>query len=163
MTDENAAASEATDQQKPRQVGLRKIYVKDMSFESPAAPRIFSQQDFRPMTNLNIRTTHVKLEDTVYETVLTLTVDAKVGDETAFLVELHQAGIFHIDGYDEAQCAIILGTFCPASLFPYAREAISSAVLRGGFPEFVLQPIDFDGLYARAKQEQDGAGEGATH
>lgn len=150
MAEENAANNE----QPTRQVGLRKIYLKDMSFESPATPQVFNQSDFRPTTNMNIRTTHEKMDDTLYEMTLTLTLDAKVGDETAFLVELQQAGIFHIEGYDENEVGVILGTFCPNTLFPYAREAISSAVQRGGFPEFLLQPIDFDQLFARSQQEK---------
>lgn len=158
MTDENAAAGEAPQ----RSVTLRKIYIKDMSFESPIAPQVFTRADLKPTANLNLRTSHRKLEDQpLYEMVLTLTIDSKTGDETVFLVELHQAGLFQIDGFSEAETAQILGTFCPATLFPYAREAISNAVLRGGFPEFVLQPIDFDGLWARGQAERAAAAQAA--
>lgn len=161
-SEENAAAA-TTDQQPRRQVAMRKLYVKDMSFESPAAPEVFAKADFRPQTNLNLRTTHRKVdEEGLYEMVLTLTLDAKVEEETVFLVELQQAGLFIIQGYNETETTVILGTFCPNSLFPFAREVITSAIQRGGFPEFILQPIDFDALYARsqaerAKQEQAGA------
>ncbi len=150
MSEENAAA----DTQPRRVVALRKLYIKDMSFESPEAPQIFTQADFRPQTNLNLRTEHRKVgEEPLYEMVLTLTLDAKLEDKTVFLVELQQAGLFFIDGYNDNELGMILGTFCPNSLFPYAREAISGAVQRGGFPEFILQPIDFDALYARSQAE----------
>ncbi|MFK8052353.1 MAG: protein-export chaperone SecB [Woeseiaceae bacterium] len=150
MAEENAA----TNEQPARQVALRKIYLKDMSFESPAAPEVFNDKDFRPATDMNIRTSHTKLDGNFYEMTLTLTLDAKIKDDTAFLVELQQAGIFQIEGYEDSEIGIILGTFCPNTLFPYAREAISNAVQRGGFPEFLLQPIDFDGLFARSQQEK---------
>ncbi|MEM7762436.1 MAG: protein-export chaperone SecB [Pseudomonadota bacterium] len=151
MAEENAAAN---NEAPARQVGLRKIYVKDMSFESPSAPGIFNDGEFRPVTNMNVRTGQQKIDDTLYEMTLTLTLDAKMGDDTAFLVELEQAGVFHIDGYTDQEIGVILGTFCPTTLFPYAREAISAAVQRGGFPDFLLQPIDFDGLFARTQQEK---------
>lgn len=154
MTDETAAAGETPQ----RSVALRKIYIKDMSFESPIAPQVFTRGDLKPSTNLNLRTSHRKLEDQpIYEMVLTLTIDSKTGDETLFLVELQQAGLFQIQGFSEAETAQILGTFCPTTLFPYAREAVSNAVLRGGFPEFLLQPIDFDSLWARSQAEQAAA------
>ena len=157
MTDENQPQVDgaATGQAPSRTIALRKIYIKDMSFESPMAPQVFTETELQPNTNLNLRTTHRKLGDQpVYEMVLTLTLESKVGDDVIFLVELQQAGLFQIVGFNEAEIAQILATFCPTQLFPYAREAISSAVQRGGFPEFLLQPIDFDGLYARSQAEQ---------
>ncbi len=158
MTDDTAAtgATGATSDPSQRSVALRKIYIKDLSFESPQAPMVFTQPDLKPAANLNIRTSHRKLDEDqpIYEMVLTLTIDSKSGDETLFLVELHQAGLFQIDGFSEAETAQLLGTFCPNTLFPYAREAVSDAVRRGGFPEFLLQPIDFDGLWARGQAEQ---------
>ncbi|MEM1438304.1 MAG: protein-export chaperone SecB [Pseudomonadota bacterium] len=168
MTDDTATAAAAGETAQPqRTVALRKIYVKDMSFESPMAPQIFTASELKPTSNLNLRSTHRKLEDQpIYEMVLTLTLDSKVGDDTVFLVELHQAGLFQIEGFNDAEAAQILGTFCPTTLFPYAREVISSAVLRGGFPEFLLQPIDFDGLWARSQAEQAAAAQqaaGDTH
>lgn len=158
MTDETAAAGDT----QRRAVALRKIYLKDLSFESPMAPQVFTQADLKPTSNLNLRTTHRKLdEQPIYEMVLTLTLDAKIGDETVFLIELHQAGLFQIEGFSNEETQQILGTFCPNTLFPYAREAISGAVQRGGFPEFLLQPIDFDGLWARTQAEQANAQQAA--
>lgn len=162
MTDETAATG-ATDEAPQRSVALRKIYIKDLSFESPQAPQVFTRADLKPAANLNLRTSHRKLDDEqpIYEMVLTLTIDSKSGDDTFFLVELHQAGLFQIEGFNEAETAQILGTFCPNTLFPYAREAISDAIRRGGFPEFLLQPIDFDGLWARGQAEQAAAAQAA--
>lgn len=158
MTDETAAAGETPQ----RSVALRKVYIKDLSFESPIAPQVFTRADLKPSANLNLRTSHRKLdEQPIYEMVLTLTIDSKSGEDTVFLVELHQAGLFQIEGFNEAETAQILGTFCPNTLFPYAREAISNAVQRGGFPEFLLQPIDFDGLWQRSQAEQAAAAQAA--
>lgn len=162
MTDETAATG-ATSDPAQRSVALRKIYIKDLSFESPQAPTVFTQADLKPAANLNLRTTHRKLDDKqpIYEMVLTLTIDSKSGDETLFLVELQQAGLFQIDGFNEAETAQLLGTFCPNTLFPYAREAISDAIRRGGFPEFLLQPIDFGELWQRGQAEQAAAARAA--
>ena len=163
MTDETAATGATAAGDAPqRAVALRKIYIKDMSFESPMAPQVFTQAELKPASNLNLRTTHRKVDDQpIYEMILTLTLDAKVGEDTVFLVELHQAGLFQIEGFSDAETAQILGTFCPTTLFPYAREAISNAIQRGGFPEFLLQPIDFDGLWARSQAEQAAAQQAA--
>jgi preprotein translocase subunit SecB len=144
-----------TDQAADKRVSIIKIYVKDFSFESPQAPAVFQTKEWAPQTNLNLRSSTSKIDDNLHEVVLTLTVDAKdkEGDKTHFLVELQQAGLFEITGHSEAEIGIIIGSFCPNLLFPYAREAISNMVQRGGFPEFLLQPINFDALYAQAQQQ----------
>ena len=148
-----------TDQAAEKRLSIIKIYVKDFSFESPQAPGVFQSKDWSPQTNLNLRSSASKIEDNVHEVVLTLTVEAKdqEGDKTHFLVELQQAGIFEILGHEDAELGVIIGSFCPNLLFPYAREAIASMVQRGGFPEFVLQPINFDALYAQAQQQAQAA------
>ena len=92
-----------------------------------------------------------------HEIVLTITVEAKAEDKTIFLIELQQAGIFEIAGYEGEEFSAIIGSFCPNILFPYARESIASLVQKGGFPEFVLQPINFDALYLQSKQQQAAA------
>ncbi len=143
-----------------KQLAISKIYVKDFSFESPQSPSIFREGDWKPQTNLNLRSAHSVVEDNYHEVVLTLTVEAKDDDKTLFLVELQQAGIFEIAGYAVEEMAAILGSFCPNILFPYARETIASVIQKGGFPEFVLQPINFDALYLQAKQQAQ-AGQGA--
>jgi preprotein translocase subunit SecB len=137
-----------------RQIGITKIYVKDFSFESPKAPGVFRAAEWKPHTDLNLRSSHKPVEgdDTLYEVVLTITVEAKHEEQTMFLAEVQQAGLFQIDGYEEEEFGAIVGSFCPNILFPYAREAIASTVQRGGFPEFVLQPINFDALYMQSRQ-----------
>ncbi len=137
-----------------KQIGISKIYVKDFSFESPKAPDIFRSAEWSPHTDLNLRSSHkpVEGEDALHEVVLTITVEAKHDDQVLFLAEVQQAGLFQIDGYEEEEFKAIVGSFCPNILFPYAREAIASTVQRGGFPEFVLQPINFDALYLQSRQ-----------
>jgi preprotein translocase subunit SecB len=153
----------AENEQTPeKQLAIQKIYIKDFSFESPNTPHIFGQADWSPKTDLNLRSS----------VVLTITVEAKEDDKTVFLIELHQAGLFHVAGYSDDEFKAIVGSFCPNILFPYARETIASIISKGGFPEFVLQPINFDALYAqgmaqaKARTESDAAagnGEGSTH
>ena len=141
-----------------KQLAISKIYVKDFSFESPQSPEIFKSGDWKPETNLNLRSVHNAIEGNAHEVVLTLTVDAKSGDKTLFLVELQQAGIFEIAGYEGDEFGAIVGSFCPNILFPYARETIAGIIQKGGFPEFVLQPINFDALYMQAKQQAEEQG-----
>ena len=137
---------------------LQQLYVKDVSFEAPNTPQIFRESGVEPETELNIRNGHTVIEDDTYEVVLHISVHAKRGDETIFLAELDQAGIFVIRGYTAEQIALLLGTQCPTTLFPYARETLSSLVGKGGFPPLILQPINFEGLYAQAQAKgQQGA------
>lgn len=147
-----------------KRISISKIYLKDFSFESPKAPDVFRSTEWRPQTDLNLRSSHTNVEgeDALHEVVLTITVDAKDGDTTLFLVEVQQAGLFAIDGYQEEEFSAIVGSFCPNILFPYARETVASVVQKGGFPEFVLQPINFDSLYMQSRQqlaEKEAAGE----
>ncbi len=146
---------EETNPDAGKQIGISKIYVKDFSFESPKAPDVFRAQDWNPQTDLNLRSSHKALdgEEGLHEVILTITVDAKEGDTTLFLVELQQAGLFQINGYSGEELGAIVGSFCPNILFPYARETIAAAVSKGGFPEFVLQPINFDALYMQSRQQ----------
>ena len=137
---------------------LHQLYVKDLSFEAPSTPQIFREQAVEPETELNIRNSHASLENNHFEVVLNITVHAKQSDKTIFLVELQQAGIFMINGFTTEQTAQLLGTQCPSTLFPYARETIATMVGKGGFPPLVLQPINFENLYAQAQaQGQQGA------
>jgi len=152
MTDEKKSETD-------RHISIAKVYLKDFSFESPQAPDVFKSGEWKPKTDLNLRSTHSKVDDNHHEVVLTITVDAKDGDKTVFLVELHQAGLFEIRGYEEEELNAIIGSFCPNVLFPYARESIAGVVQKGGFPEFVIQPINFDALYMQSRQQQaDAAG-----
>lgn len=135
---------------------IRKIYLKDLSFESPKTPGIFQSEEWSPQTNLNLRSAHAPVDDSLHEVVLTLTIEAKDkgNEKTLFLVELHQAGLFEIAGYSDEEFGAIIGSFCPNILFPFARESIASTIQRGGFPEFILQPINFDSLYMQSLAEQ---------
>ena len=153
-----AEQEQATD----RQLAISKIYIKDFSFESPQTPLVFKSGEWKPQTNLNLRSSHTNVEDNIHEVVLTITVEAKDKDDdkTLFLVELQQAGLFEIAGYEGEEFSAIVGTFCPNLLFPYARESIAATIQKGGFPEFILQPINFDALYMQSKQ-QAAAGEAA--
>ncbi len=148
-----------------KQLAITKIYIKDFSFESPQTPHVFKSGDWKPQTNLNLRSSNTHIEDNTHEIVLTITVEAKEDDKTLFLVELAQAGLFEIGGYEGEDLAAILGSFCPNILFPYARESIASMIQKGGFPEFVLQPINFDALYNQSKQQAaaQAAAETETH
>jgi len=136
-----------------KRLSITKIYLKDFSFESPQTPGIFRQNEWKPQTNLNLRSAHNPVDDDHHEIVLTITVEAKDQENTCFLIELQQAGIFEITGYEGEELKAIIGSFCPNILFPYARESIASLIQKGGFPEFVLQPINFDALYMQAQQQ----------
>jgi preprotein translocase subunit SecB len=151
----------AEQEQAAKQLAISKIYTKDFSFESPLAPGVFKSGEWKPETNLNLRSAHNALDGNAHEVILTITVEAKQGDNTLFLVELQQAGIFEIAGYEGDELAAIVGSFCPNILFPYARESIATMIQKGGFPEFVLQPINFDALYLQAKQQQQEQGAAA--
>jgi preprotein translocase subunit SecB len=132
---------------------IQRIYVKDLSFETKNTPAVF-QQEWKPDLSLNLQIENKKLEADTYEVVLTITTTVKNQNETAFLVEVKQAGIFTIAGAPEAQLAHLLGSFCPSLLFPYAREAITSEVVRGSFPQLVLAPINFDAIYMQQMEEK---------
>lgn len=143
------------DASKPVQAQLRieRLYLKDASFESPGSPTIFSEQ-WRPQTQVDINTSVNNLGDNRHEVVLAVTVTSKrEGDLTAFVAEVHYAGIFVIEGVDAAQLHQVLGIACPNTLFPYARENLDNLVVRGGFPALQLAPVNFEVLYAQALQQ----------
>lgn len=148
------------------QFALQRIYVKDISFESPNAPDVF-QAAWKPQINMDLNTASNKVSDTQFEVTISLSITAKVDEKVAFIVEVQQAGIFHISGIEGPQLAQTLGAFCPNVLFPYAREAVDSMVNKGSFPSLMLAPVNFDAIYAEAmkrKQEEAQKAEGAaTH
>ncbi len=158
--EQNAAAQEA---QGP-QFAVQRVYIKDSSFESPNAPEVF-MTPWQPEVGLEMNSQTAQLGEDAFEVVLTLTVTVKNDDKTAFLVELQQAGIFTIAGLGEAEMHHTLGAFCPSILFPYAREAIDSMVVKASFPALMLAPVNFDALYAQqmAQAQQQQAGEEAQH
>jgi preprotein translocase subunit SecB len=136
-----------------KQVLLQKIYVKDLSFESPKAPLVFTT-NVTPQTQLNIRSNAQEVAPDTQEVTLTITVEAKDKDSTLFLAEVAQSGIFLIQGYTADERSILVGSFCPNTLFPFAREAIADLVAKGGFPPLLLQPLNFDAIYTQAVQER---------
>ena len=136
---------------------IQRIYVKDVSFETPHAPEIF-REEWKPEVNVDLQTKTNHLEDTIYEVVLHLTVTVKMGEKVAFLVEVHQAGIFTLKGFPQEQLAHALGSMCPNILYPYARETISDIVIRGGFPQLLLAPVNFDALYMQHLEQQKQGG-----
>ena len=142
-----------TEQQAPEtQFMIQRIYVKDLSFETSNTPAVF-QERWEPELSLDINTQHKELEQGVYEVSLTVTATVKNQNSTAFLAEIQQAGIFTIQGAIPQQLDHLLGSFCPSILFPYAREAITSEVIRGSFPQLILAPINFDALYLQQMEQ----------
>lgn len=157
---QNNPAANGADEQPAVQFSLQRIYVKDLSFESPKSPAVFQTQ-WSPKVNLDLNTRHTALQDGIHEVVLSLSATVTNGeDEVTFIAEVQQAGIFAITGLDEAAMRHTLGAFCPNILFPYAREAIDSLVGRGSFPPLMLSPVNFDALYAQNEQrrQQEAAG-----
>ncbi|MDH3510479.1 MAG: protein-export chaperone SecB [Gammaproteobacteria bacterium] len=135
------------------QFALQQIYMKDLSFEAPKTPTTFSEQQVEPEIKLNLKNSHTTLATDTYEIVLHVSVHATMKESTLFLVEIDQAGVFFIKGYPPDELSKLIGTYCPTTLFPYVRETISSTIGKGGFPSMLLQPINFDALYAQASQE----------
>ena len=143
--------------------GVEKIYLKDMSLELPNAPQVFFERE-APQVEVNIHNEAQGLtQEGLFEVVLTVTVTAKIADRTVFLVEAAQAGIFQIRNVPQADLEAVLGTLCPNTLLPYAREAVASLVQRAGFPPVTLQHMNFDLLYQQrlAEQAQAAAAAGA--
>jgi preprotein translocase subunit SecB len=128
------------------QFSLQKIYVKDLSFETPNSPQVFLEK-WEPDISMQLGNRASVLADNTHEVVLELTVTAKLKDKTAFLAEVQLAGIFNMVGYDQTQLAAMTGSAAPQILFPYAREVVSDLVTRGGFPQLLLAPINFEVLY----------------
>ncbi len=149
MAEENTAAGE--EQQKPRFV-IQKIYTKDVSFESPNSPEIF-RDEWRPQLDLQLGNEYKQIDDDTHEIILSVTVTAKVGDKTAFLVEVKQAGIFTLTGYTTEEMGPLVGSYCPNTLFPFIREVVSDLVTKGGFPQLVLAPVNFDAMYLHQKEQ----------
>ena len=151
------AGTEDANQEK---FAIQKIYTKDLSLETPNSPQIF-KDPWKPQVEFEMSTQSNLLSENVYENVLRMTVTAKIDDKTAFLVEVHQAGIFTLMNFTKERLDYMFNGFCPSILFPYARENISTMVARGGFQPLILSPINFDAVYAqqvqaRAKKQQEG-------
>lgn len=137
-----------------RQLALQKIYLKDASLEVPKAPEVF-QKTWKPTVDVNLSTDITGLEQAgYYQVALKVTVTAKLEEETAFIIEIEQAGLFLLTGFSEQDLPQVLNTHCPQALFPYAREAVSELAQRGGFQQLLLQPVNFDALYREHLERQ---------
>lgn len=144
------------------QFALQKIYLKDISFETPNSPESFTHK-WEPDINIELNTSGKQLAQDVHEVVLGVTVTAKLADKVAYLVEVHQAGIFGISGYSDQDKDLMLGAYCPNILFPYVRETVSDLVNRGGFPQILLQPVNFEAIYQEhLKQRSQAEAQSAT-
>jgi preprotein translocase subunit SecB len=146
---ENDAVSENKPQGAPPELVLQQIYLKDCSYEAPDGPRIPAAQ-WNPKFALNLNTSSTELSPELREVVLTVNVEAKVGDKVAYLIELKQAGVFVIRNCSPDDLKKIIGSICPGVLFPYARAACSELITQGGFPQFLLPPVNFEALFANA-------------
>ncbi len=152
----NEQANANTEEQAQQQFVIQKIYCKDVSFETPNSPQIFTEK-WEPELKVDLHTTVNPLADNVFDVVLSVTATVKVGDKTAFLAEVQQAGIFNISGFEKQQLDHMLGSYCPNLLFPYVREIISELVNKGGFMQLILQPVNFDAVYAQHLQQRQEA------
>jgi preprotein translocase subunit SecB len=134
------------------QVSLQSVYLKDCSYESPNGPRLPGNQAWEPKFQLNMNTSAEALTPDAQEVLLTVTVEAKQGETTLYLVEVKQAGLFSISGASQEDLKRLVGSFCPGVLFPYAREVVSDLIAKGGFPNFLLPLVNFDALFNQAQQ-----------
>lgn len=139
------------------QFEIQRIFVKDISFESPNTPHTFIEE-WKPEVTLNLETKSNRVQDNLHEVVLSITATVNSNKKTAFLIEVHQAGVFMISGLPSDQLHQMLGSFCPNILFPYAREVVSDIVVRGGFPQLILAPVNFDALYNQHLEQQSKEG-----
>lgn len=137
-----------------QQFAIQKIYLKDVSFESPNSPQAFTESEWKPQINVQINSSNQKLSDDLYEVMLDVTVTAKHEEKIVFLVEVKQAGLFSMVGFSPENLGGMIGAYCPETLFPFAREAVSELVSKGGFPPILLAPVNFNALYMQQQQQQ---------
>ncbi len=161
MTEENKTAAQAANQNNAPSLSLQKVYVKDVSFEAPNAPEIYNEKG-QPEIKMNLNQKVKTVSEGIYEVVLTITVTCNILEKTAYLVEVQQAGIFGLSNFEENVMHQTLGAYCPNVLFPYARQMVSELVMNGGFQPLMLQPVNFDQLYAQQMQQAQQQSEAAT-
>jgi preprotein translocase subunit SecB len=156
MADEEQSAAQTGEEKSLIQA--QKIYLKDVSFETPNSPQIFTRE-WKPKLAVEINNQTATIADDLYEVVLMLTATVKADEQTAFLAEVHQAGIFVMKGFESERLHRVQNVFCMQMLYPYASAALTDLVSRGGFPQLLLQPMNFEGIYAQRQQAvQDNAG-----
>lgn len=140
-----------------QQFNIQKIYTRDISFESPNSPDVFRGNDWDPTLDVQLTSRSRSISDNIFEVVLNITVTAKLDSErTAYLAEVQQAGIFSMTGFDDNDRQYMLGSYCLNILFPFAREALSDLVTRGGFPQMLLIPVNFDAMFQQKMLEDQG-------
>lgn len=143
------------------QFAIQRIYLKDVSFEVPGAPQIFNEPG-QPQLELNLNQKVGRIAEGVFEVSLGITLTCKLAEKTVYLAEIQQAGVFSLVGFDDRTLDMMLGTYCPNVLFPYARQALGELVSQGGFPPFYLQPINFEALYAEGLRRRAESAQGAA-
>jgi preprotein translocase subunit SecB len=152
---------EAGAQEQPQvNFALQRIYVKDISFESPNSPMVFQKQ-WKPEVKMDLNTKNAGLGDDHFEVVVSVTFTVTVEDMTAYIVEVQQAGIFKLEGLEGMHLAQALNAFCPNLLFPYLRETIDSVVVKGSFPAMMIAPVNFDAIFAQAVMQKQKEAEAA--
>ena len=151
MADEDNVQPEAKETNQG-QFAIQKVYVKDLSFETPHSPGIF-QEKWEPEVNMDLANGATPLDGPYYEVVLSVTVTVSISNKTVYLVEVQQAGIFYINGFSDESVEHMLATVCPNILFPFAREVVSDLVTRGGFPQLLLAPVNFEVLYQEQRKK----------
>lgn len=145
-------AAGTTSETPQQQFAIQKIYLKDGSLETPGTPEVF-RQSWKPEAKVELNTRHQRVDENLHEVVVTVTVTAQMEEKTAYLCEVHQAGVFTVTGFEDATLDQLLGAYCPSVLFPYAREAVTDLTAKAGFPPMTLSPVNFEALYARRRQQ----------
>jgi preprotein translocase subunit SecB len=141
----------------PKQFSIQKLYLKDASFESPDTPTSFRFTKWEPKIDLNLTNTQTHIEGDIFEAVLCVTATIKLEEKTAFLIEVHFAGLFSLSGFDETEQKYLLGSQAMNVLFPYVRELVSDMTVRGGFPPLILSPVNFEALYQQHLKQQESS------
>lgn len=163
MTQDNdQLAAPAGNAQAQGQLGIQRLYLKDLSFEAPNSPAVFREQ-LSPALDLHFSNATTALGNDLHEVVLSVTATVKQGERTIYLVEVKQAGIFQLSGFPDQHLPAVLGTACPNMLFPFAREAVCDVVVKGGFPQLLIAPINFEALYAQELQRRRQTEQARTH
>lgn len=145
-------AEEENRQTDNRQFAIQKLFVKDISFETPNSPLIFMEK-WEPKVDLNLSSNVAPMDDDLFDISIIVTITVKIGEKTAYLAEVNQSGIFLVKGFSDEEKGPMVGSYCPNILFPYAREIVSDLVTKGGFPPMLLAPVNFDALYQQHMQK----------
>ena len=150
-------------EKKDTKLDIRQIYIKDLSFESPQTPRVIANPEQNPGIDIQMGINFERLDENGhYEVVLNITVTAKTGEATLFLTEVQQAGLFQLQGFSEEEMGLVLHVACPTILLPFARTAIADIVSKGGFPQLLISPVNFEALYARKLQQEKSKSDDAA-